>query len=91
MAKQTINVGTAPNDRTGDPLRTAFNKVNENFSELYTLTNGTAADLTLLAQDYAADMFVNEYHNGVTVTYDDEDNKIRLSVNIDGGNASTTF
>lgn len=35
MAKQTINVGTSANDRTGDPLRTAFNKINANFSELY--------------------------------------------------------
>jgi len=29
---QTIGVGTAPNDGTGDPLRTAFIKVNNNFS-----------------------------------------------------------
>ena len=36
MAKQTVNIGTTANDRTGDNLRTAFNKINENFSELYT-------------------------------------------------------
>lgn len=35
MAKQTINVGTTANDRTGDPLRTAFTKVNSNFTEVY--------------------------------------------------------
>lgn len=35
MAKQTINIGTVANDRSGDPLRTAFTKVNENFTELY--------------------------------------------------------
>ena len=35
MAKQTINIGTSPNDGTGDPLRNAFNKANENFTELY--------------------------------------------------------
>ena len=35
MAKQTINIGTAANSRNGDPLRTAFTKVNENFTELY--------------------------------------------------------
>jgi hypothetical protein len=35
MAKQTINIGSAPNDRTGDQLRTAFTKVNENFTEVY--------------------------------------------------------
>ena len=35
MAKQTINIGTTANDGTGDPLRTAFDKVNDNFTELY--------------------------------------------------------
>ena len=36
MAKQTISIGTTSNDHTGDPLRTAFTKVNANFTELYT-------------------------------------------------------
>jgi hypothetical protein len=36
MAKQTINIGTAPNDGTGTPLRTAFDYCNLNFTELYT-------------------------------------------------------
>jgi hypothetical protein len=36
MAKQTINVGAHPNDGSGDALRTAFTKINENFTELYT-------------------------------------------------------
>lgn len=35
MAKQTVNIGTVANDGTGDPLRTAFNKLNQNFDELY--------------------------------------------------------
>jgi hypothetical protein len=35
MAKQTINIGSTANDGTGDPLRTAFIKVNENFNETY--------------------------------------------------------
>ena len=35
MAKQTINLGTAPNDKSGDPARTAFDKCNDNFDELY--------------------------------------------------------
>jgi hypothetical protein len=41
MAKQTINVGTLANDGTGDTLRTAFTKINQNFTELY---NDDAAD-----------------------------------------------
>ena len=35
MAKQTINIGTSANDGTGDPLRTAMDKTNDNFTELY--------------------------------------------------------
>ena len=32
MTIQRINVGTSPNDKNGDPLRVAFQKVNDNFS-----------------------------------------------------------
>ena len=35
MALEVINVGTAPNDGTGDPLRTAYQKCNTNFAEIY--------------------------------------------------------
>jgi hypothetical protein len=35
MSQQIINVGTAPDDGAGDPLRTAFIKTNQNFTELY--------------------------------------------------------
>lgn len=35
MTKQSINIGSAANDSTGDPLRTAFTKINANFTELY--------------------------------------------------------
>ena len=35
MAKQTINIGTTANDGTGETVRSAFDKVNDNFTELY--------------------------------------------------------
>jgi hypothetical protein len=35
MTKQTINIGTSANKGDGDPLRTAFTKINSNFTELY--------------------------------------------------------
>jgi len=35
MAQQIINTGAVPNDNSGDPLRIAFNKCNDNFSELF--------------------------------------------------------
>jgi hypothetical protein len=36
MAQQIIDIGAAANDGTGEPLRDAFNAVNENFTEIYT-------------------------------------------------------
>ena len=33
--KQTINIGTTANDGTGDQLRDAFDKTNQNFDEIY--------------------------------------------------------
>ena len=42
MAKQSINIGTNPNDGTGSSLRAAFDICNDNFTELY---GGTTAAL----------------------------------------------
>jgi len=35
MAKQTIGIGSSANDGTGDALRVAFDKTNDNFDEIY--------------------------------------------------------
>jgi len=42
MSQQYINVGASANDGLGDPIRTAFQKTNENFSELYANSGGNA-------------------------------------------------
>ena len=47
MARQSINIGSSANDGTGDPLRTAFDKINDNFVELY----GTDDDSKTLANN----------------------------------------
>ena len=35
MSQQIINIGSQPDNGNGDPLRTAFIKTNDNFTELY--------------------------------------------------------
>lgn len=53
LNQQVVNVGAAPNDGLGDPIRTAFTKTNDNFTQLYSLPNsappislvGTANDI----------------------------------------------
>ena len=44
MAIQNINIGNQVNDGLGDDLRSAFQKVNANFSELYAKVAITAAE-----------------------------------------------
>ena len=46
MAKQLIFIGASANDKTGDPIRTAFDKVNQNFTELYSGVLGGGASVT---------------------------------------------
>lgn len=50
MTNSVINVGTTPNDRNGDSLRTAFQKINANFTELYA-NIGTSINFSEVAQD----------------------------------------
>jgi hypothetical protein len=40
MARQVINIGKKNNDGSGDGVRSAFNKTNQNFLELYNLIGG---------------------------------------------------
>jgi len=51
MAKQTINIGSSANDGSGDPLRTAFDKVNDNFGELYAVSGaGSGQNIAISGQ-----------------------------------------
>jgi len=58
---QTINMGTTPNDRTGDSLYVAFNKVNDNFIELYGLStnNKPVREVTDSSGEQTIDMLVD--------------------------------
>jgi hypothetical protein len=60
MARQVINIGTTANDGTGDPLRTAFDKINDNFVELY------GSDNNLNTLDANLDVNGNSIVTGVT-------------------------
>lgn len=97
MAQQTINVGSAPNDGTGTPLRTAFQYTNSNFSELYTAVGpsgnnivvpGTATitgDLTVDTSTLKVDSTNNRVTVGTTSAYG------RLTVGVGSGlQAGTT-
>ena len=73
MAQQTINIGTTANDGTGDPLRSAFDKVNDNFTELYSddagdvnSVNGATGAVVLDSDDISegSSNLYNQTHTG---------------------------
>lgn len=47
MAQEIINIGTLPNDGEGDPLRVAFGKINNNFSNLFATATNTLESITI--------------------------------------------
>ena len=58
MAQQLINTGIADKGN-GDPLRTAFSKVNENFTELYALLSNNT-DGTIISTDIIGSVFADD-------------------------------
>lgn len=64
MAYELINVGELPNDGTGDPVRVAFIKINNNFVE----TSGTAAGLSPTGPDGSLQFKVSETVGNVTIS-----------------------
>jgi hypothetical protein len=72
MAKQDIDLGTAGDLATGDNIRDAFDKVNDNFTEVY-------SDIVNLQQDDANDVTQVNGRTG-NVTLDINDTKYAVSV-----------
>lgn len=86
MARQFINIGTVANDGTGDTLRAAFDKVNDNFIEIYAdvsdlsntafsgdyddLTNKPDLDLYLLKSNANTDVSITARNISFTSTGD---------------------
>jgi hypothetical protein len=73
MAKQTINIGTVANDNSGDTLRDSFDKVNDNFDEVYGAGGLVAVDTTFKTAAFTAEAnntyFVNVNSGAITVTF----------------------
>ena len=66
MSQQNIDFGTFPDDPDADAIRTAFQKVQNNFNELY--TTATAGSVTSVNQSAGAGIQVNSPTGNVVVT-----------------------
>jgi hypothetical protein len=76
MTIQTIHIGNQVNDGLGDDLRTAFQKVNANFTELsaqLTITVGTAQSLgiNLFKEKVGAELKFKTLLSGTKILLDD--------------------
>ena len=61
MAQQNINIGTSANKGDGDPLRTAFDKINDNFDELYLkVGNLETGGVTVTTGDIKGSVFADD-------------------------------
>jgi hypothetical protein len=91
MAQQTIGIGSSANDGTGDPLRTAFTKINANFTELY----GDTAEANDILDDTSPQLGGNLDINGFNITSARSNENIRVIPNGTGtveleGNTNVT-
>ena len=90
MALQTINIGTLANDGTGDDLREAFIKVNQNFDDLdlrspesTTVTNLGNTGQGVFAQKVGAELQLKKLVQGSNVTL--TSSTTGITINATGG------
>ena len=74
MAREIINIGAVPNDNSGDPLREAFQKLNNMTAELYSDDAGDVdsvngqTGVVVLDSDDIAEGSTNEYYTEAKVS-----------------------
>jgi len=86
MAKQTINIGSSANRGDGDPLRTAFDKVNKNFTELYSTLGISEIDV----ENFATKQYIDDAVKEIDISQL-TDTQGLLMTDYEGGAASTVF
>jgi hypothetical protein len=96
-SQEIINIGALPNDGTGDPLRTAFAKINNNFTTLFSTTtgNGTATTTGSGAGQIIFDTEIANF-SSATFTIKSKDafansQNITLSAQISNDNSNVSF
>lgn len=76
MAKQIVNIGASANDGTGDPLRIAFDKVNDNFNEIYFSLGGNSLNTVFNSQ---GEIEVLGEANKISFKYDNQTDILALN------------
>lgn len=100
MSREVINVGAAPNDGQGDPIRTSFIKTNNNFGELYARAQenppatlvGTVGDVAGMYA-YSANYFYYCYadYDGSSVIWAEIPNTVIDAIEIANGTSNVSI
>jgi len=93
MTQEIINIGTQPNDGEGDPLRTAFAKINNNFTQLFSTgfftsnaysTGDTAGQVIFTTPIETFTQGIIQINSNDTTSTDTENITLNVSVVNDG-------
>lgn len=68
MTQQIINVGTLPNDGTGDTLLSAMNKINTNFTDLYSTSYSANVVNSFNSRNGAVNLLTADVTSALTYT-----------------------
>lgn len=98
MSIEYVNIGQAPNDGEGDPLRTAFSKINNNFAFLQQTSTDTTSSVTIgdEADQVIFEYPVNQFTQAIfqIKTYNEDNNNsqgISLSAQIHNNGNSVAY
>lgn len=80
MAQQLINLGNA-DQGNGDPIRSAFNKVNENFTELYEALGLDSGGLNLGSFEFVDNRMMTTDSSQIIL---EQDVTLRSNLTVDG-------
>ena len=87
MAKQTLGLGAAANDNTGDTLRVGGDKINDNFNEIYT-TLGNGSTLALTTANAAANQVLR--YDGSQFVPQDFGGTLTAALDVSGNNITSS-
>jgi len=99
MTQEIINIGAQPNDGEGDPLRTAFAKINNNFTQLFSTgfftsnaysTGDTAGQVIFTTPIETFTQGIIQINSNDTSSTDTENITLNVSVVNDGSDLTWT-
>src|SRR6056300_985996 len=91
MAKQSINIGSVPNDGTGNTLREGGDLINDNFNEIYTaIGDGTTLTSGTFLTTSNSETVINKTINGPdnTITNIANASLSNSTINIQGSDST---